>query len=293
MANARPAYYGSARNAKVRMNDRSDSQFVRREKFPSHRFTLVELLVVIAIIAILAALLLPALSQAKSRAQTIACNNNLKQLEDCCHLYAADNDDFLPPNQVGGFVSGTDSTNALTSVDNPDAWCPGIAPEDTNFYDVESGLIFPYNKSPAIYHCPADQSTVDGYPGLLRTRSYTMDIGLGCTYPGITNPFLKFTEITQPPPSSLFVFIDENEDAIWDETFGYWATNGPWADYWLDLPSSRHQQGANLSFADGHVERWHWKAPKIFYEDAEAAYNPDDLADLQRLQQCENPGAGD
>ena len=100
-------------------------------------FTLIELLVVIAIIAILAALLLPALSQAKYQAQNLACLNNLKQLEDCCHLYAADNDDFLPPNQVGGFVSAPSSTNALTIVTNSRSWCPGIAPLDATTANVE------------------------------------------------------------------------------------------------------------------------------------------------------------
>jgi prepilin-type N-terminal cleavage/methylation domain-containing protein/prepilin-type processing-associated H-X9-DG protein len=271
------------------MKNRSDSPFGRREKFSSRgAFTLIELLVVIAIIAILAALLLPALSRAKSRAQTIACINNLNQLEDCCHLYTADNDDFFVPNQVGGFVSGPSSTNSPTTVTNINSWCPGIAPEDATLNNLQSGLLFPYNKSPAIYHCPADYSTVDGRPDLLRTRSYCMDISLACS--DATSTYWKFTQILQPPLSNLFVFIDTQEDDIWDATFGIFSPDSYYADYWLDLPADRHQQGANLSFADGHVERWHWKAPKIFQGVFWPAYSDDDLADLHRLQQCIKPG---
>src|SRR5579862_2848597 len=71
----------------------------------ANAFTLIELLVVIAILGILAAMLLPALSQARSKAQNITCINNLNQLEDCCHLYMHDNQDYLPPNEVGGYVT--------------------------------------------------------------------------------------------------------------------------------------------------------------------------------------------
>ncbi len=254
----------------------------------SAAFTLVELLVVIAIIAILAALLLPALSQAKSRAWTVVCLNNLKQLQLCCHLYTADNDDFLPPNQVGGFVSVASSSNSPSIVVNANSWCPGIAPLDNTISNLVQGNLYPYNKSPAIYRCPADDSTVENFPGLLRTRSYCMEISLNCQDAWST--YHKFTEISKPRPSDIFALIDTQEEDIWDGTFGIFSADSFYADYWLDLPADRHQQGANLSFADGHVEHWRWKAAKNFQGVFWPAYSDDDLADLQRLQQRIKPG---
>ncbi len=247
-------------------------------------FTLVELLVVIAVIAILAALLLPVLSQAKRSAQSLACENNLRQLEDSCHLYTNDNDDYLPMNQVGGFVSAPSSTNSPTTVVNIDSWCPGIAPLDATLTNLEQGLIYRYNRSPAIYHCPADLSTVEGYPQLPRDRSYCMSIAVNC--PDVPNSYQKFTQIRSPPPSGLFVLIDTQEEDIWDGTFGIFSSNSYWADYWLDLPADRHRQGANVSFADGHVEHWRWEAPKIFVGVFWPVYSKADLDDLRRLQQC-------
>ena len=264
----------------------STSQDLRRSSV--NGFTLIELLVVIAIIAILAAMLLPALSKAKQKAYTIACLNNEKQLELCCHLYSNDNNDFLPPNQVGGFVSAPSTTNSPTTVTNINSWCPGIAPLDATLDNVESGLIFNYNHSSAIYHCPADNSTVDGYPNLPRTRSYCMEISLNCQDADST--YHKFTEISQPPPTDIFVLIDTQEEDIWDATFGIFSADSPYAGYWLDLPADHHQQGANLSFADGHAEYWHWQAAKIFKGNFWPPYSAADLADLQRLQQRIKPG---
>jgi prepilin-type N-terminal cleavage/methylation domain-containing protein/prepilin-type processing-associated H-X9-DG protein len=259
------------------------------QKTPSPAFTLIELLVVIAIIAILAALLLPALAQGKTRAQTTFCLGNVKQLELCCHLYATDYDDFLPPNQVGGYVSAPSSTNGPSILTNTLSWCPGIAPQDASqAATVMAGNIYPYNQTPAIYHCPSDFSTVDDEPNVPRTRSYCMDISLSCS--GADSTYWKFTEVTQPSPASLFVFMDTQEEDIWDATFGIFSPNSPWADYWLDLPADRHSRGANLSFADGHVEHWHWQARKIFQGVFWPTYSPEDLADLQRLQQCIKPG---
>ncbi|HEY1662469.1 MAG TPA: prepilin-type N-terminal cleavage/methylation domain-containing protein [Verrucomicrobiae bacterium] len=259
----------------------------RRWSFTS-AFTLIELLVVIAIIGILAALLLPVLSQARLRAQTTACLNNLDQLEQCCHLYSTDFNDYLVPNQVGGFVSAPTTNDTTSSVANANSWCPGLATSDTTPAGIESGLLFPYNKSAAIYHCPSDRSTVEGYPDLLRTRSYCMDIGLGCDDPSV-RAYFKYTEILQPPPNQLFVFIDTQENDIFDGTFGIFSPDSYYSDYWLDVPADRHAQGANLSFADGHVEHWKWNAPMETDGPFWPAYSTADLQDLQKLQQHVKP----
>jgi prepilin-type processing-associated H-X9-DG protein/prepilin-type N-terminal cleavage/methylation domain-containing protein len=264
------------------------------EKPSRHRyraaFTLLELLVVIAIIALLAALLLPALAGAKQQARSIACLSNLKQLELCCHLYTLDNQDFLVLNQAGGFVTLTTSgTNSPQAIVNIQSWCPGLAPYDTNATNVESGLIFQYSRSTAIYHCPADNSTVLGYPGLSRTRSYCMDLYLNSS--SAQNSYHKFSEIRQPSPAETFALIDTQEGDIFDATFGIFPSQSPWANYWLDLAADRHSRGANLSFVDGHVEHWHWKAPKIFVSPFWPASSPGDLDDLHRLEAGVKAGA--
>jgi prepilin-type processing-associated H-X9-DG protein len=86
------------------------------------------------------------------------------------------------------------------------------------------------------------------------------------------------------------VLIDTQEEDVWDATFGIFSPDSYWADYWLDLAADRHNRGANLSFADGHVEHWRWKAAKIFEGVWWPAYSEDDLTDLRRLQQCIKPG---
>jgi prepilin-type N-terminal cleavage/methylation domain-containing protein/prepilin-type processing-associated H-X9-DG protein len=264
----------------VRSGSAGDDHATSRHRFLPCGFTLIELLVVIAIIAILAALLLPALSKAKDRAISIACQNNLKQLQICWHQYTHDNEDVMVPNNfVTGWYMGT--SNPPAKNEDQMSWFAGYAPLDTNVVTANNSLLFIYNQNGAIYHCPADHSTVDGYPTTQRNRSYNLGNSANCA---LDNHFRKYSEIKSCV--SLFLFIDTHQDEIWDCTFGVFSTDANWGDYWLDVPADRHQRGANLTFADGHAEHWRWRAPKYGSSFAQRAYNDDDLTDLRRLQQC-------
>jgi len=261
-------------------------------------FTLIELFVVIAIIAILASLLLPALARAKEKARTINCLSNLKQLGVCFHLYALDNQDVLPPNNSIMFANGGNPGNATPGASGV-SWCPDHARTDTNTTDLESGVLFPYNRSVAIYHCPADQSTVETDDGQkttqLRNRSYNMSQSVNgypeylatLDIPTLTDlPYWKkFTSIVRPTPSRLFVFIDEHQDTLLDAQFGNPAGLPYWPNMWFDIPADRHNQGACLSFADGHVERWRWKVSKSpAYPTKFVA--PEEMEDFERVQRA-------
>jgi prepilin-type N-terminal cleavage/methylation domain-containing protein/prepilin-type processing-associated H-X9-DG protein len=246
-------------------------------------FTLIEMLVVIAVIAILAALLLPALGRAKVQAVNTVCMNQLRQLQLCWQMYALDNNDQLVPNDYVYDVLTQDP------ISQGNSWCLGNTRTDTTTTNIENGLLFPYNQSTRIYRCPADKSTVETLDGeplpIPRTRSYNMSMSVNGEPERLfwIPSFQKFSHIRDPSPSRLFVFIDVHEDSILDSLFGIPTPGSSYDGNWFDIPANRHGQAANLSFADGHVEHWKWRVPKVVHENLQPV-PAEEEPDYRRLQ---------
>ena len=239
-------------------------------------FTLIELLVVIAIIAILAALLLPTLSTAKLKAQGIQCMNHHRQLMLAWKMYVDDSRELLPY-----------ATATAGSAKAPYSWVQGMMdfnPNNRSNWDIEVDIkkspLWPYcGKSPGIWKCPADRSTVKLSDGrvLPRVRTMSMSIWVGGwgradaawegTDAGCSGPewrvYSKFNHIVNPGPSMVWVLVDAREDRInygnnFTDMTGYPDNPGQWRFHW-DYPGSYHNRAAGFSFADGHAEIRKWK----------------------------------
>ena len=229
-------------------------------------FTLVELLTVIAIIGILAALLLPVLSNVRNRALAANCMNNSGQLVMAMILYADDNASRYPLNlrtSMGATVNGTPTGSWVNGSQAPTY--PMQMTDPSLLLTAPVGtppLLGSYARSAAIYKCPADQrSAVVNGTSLPATRSFALNGFVGAVA-GDPVDFTAYKSFRKEgdvfTPSDVFTFVEEAPYSIDDGFFAFFDSGGPDDGIYNEFPASYHNKAAAVSFADGHSEVHKW-----------------------------------
>ena len=240
-------------------------------------FTLIELLVVLATLALLAAMLLPALAQTRQNSQVIECLANQRQLTVAWMMYARDNSDKLVPNGSVAIQPASFAENPLTEPNlQPGGslaqWCPGnlqsaqmvFSPYYTNWIKV--GLLYPYVQNVAVYKCPADLSTVPyNFPATFARpsdRTYSMNCWVGGmqVWNGGYKEYYKLSQMNRPGPAHTWVFIEENPASIDDAYFVVDPTN---PHTWYNSPATLHGNWSVMTYADGHSDAHRWTDTKM------------------------------